>query len=576
MMRLPRLLRNPVALISLSTVLVAGALWAAYEMAAPAAPTLAAWVPQGSLLSIEALDFSGLLKDWSKSPEQQRWLTSDNYADFSRSRLFSRLGDAQGEFATSAGLPPDMNFLTQVAGKESIFAWYDIGNLEFLYITHMPSAAAEQTPLMQLRSKFQQRQAGTESFYVHTQGQPQRTVAFAVHGDYLLLATREDLIANALLLMQNQAKQSLADESWYSAALVAAHAPAGDLRMALNLTRIVPSPYFRSYWIQRNITAMKQFSSSVSNLYRTAGSFREERVLLPVSPDTIPSRVDLQPMLALLPTSAGVYRATALPGVDQVLDTLNDKLLTRNPSAYRDERIAPVADVTVQNAGSAADLDTRIDETPPQQQSSALSLAPLRAVLESAHISSMLVTSSTSAAPSDIFIPTHSAVLLTADSWNADALQASLADALRAQLTASNHGLNWQQHTEGNLSWYELTGLQPLAFALSNHIGIFASDAATLQQILKAPQTASGAPRFASVIAGYNHTAERERFLRLTGILDGNTPKSPDAGDAPPFFSRNMGSLANTFSSLDSETFTEVPDKTTHTIHQTVLYQWRN
>ena len=61
-----------------------------------------------------------------------------------------------------------MNFLNQVAGKESLFAWYDIGNLEFLYITHLPANAAQQTSLFQERSKFEGRQAGADTFYVRS------------------------------------------------------------------------------------------------------------------------------------------------------------------------------------------------------------------------------------------------------------------------------------------------------------------------------------------------------------------------------------------------------------------------
>jgi hypothetical protein len=45
--------------------------------------------------------------------------------------------------------------------------------------------------------------------------------------------------------------------------------------MVLNLEKIVPSPYFRSYWVQRNVTEMKQYSSAVSDLYRSSQSYRE-------------------------------------------------------------------------------------------------------------------------------------------------------------------------------------------------------------------------------------------------------------------------------------------------------------
>src|SRR6267378_8212536 len=73
--------------------------------------------------------------------------------------------------------------------------------------------------------------------------------------------------------------RSIEAESWWSQSVAAAGA-AGDLRMVLNLDKIVPSPYFRSYWIQRNITDMKQYSAAVCDLFLSGKEYREERVLL--------------------------------------------------------------------------------------------------------------------------------------------------------------------------------------------------------------------------------------------------------------------------------------------------------
>ena len=55
--------------------------------------------------------------------------------------------------------------------------------------------------------------------------------------------------------------------------------------MVLNLDRIVPMPEFRTYWVQQNITEMKQYRSAVSDLYLDPPAFREERALLPESPE---------------------------------------------------------------------------------------------------------------------------------------------------------------------------------------------------------------------------------------------------------------------------------------------------
>jgi hypothetical protein len=175
-----------------------------YLAAAPAPPSLSKYVPAGPLVYLEAKDFSTLLSDWTSSPQKKQWLTSENYEVFSRSRLFLRLKGASDQFAAAAGLPPDMNFLSQVAGERSAFALYDIGNLQFFYITYLPSAKSMQTTLWQARSKFEPRSAGGVDFYLRRDPQSQREVAFAVSGDYLLLSTREDLMAGALQLMSGK------------------------------------------------------------------------------------------------------------------------------------------------------------------------------------------------------------------------------------------------------------------------------------------------------------------------------------------------------------------------------------
>src|SRR6185437_6697874 len=145
-----------------------------------------------------------------------------------------------------------------IAGKQSALGWYDIGKLEFLYITRLPSSSFEQSALWQARGKFEQRQSGGATFYVRTDPESKRTVAFAATGGWVILGTREDLVASALALVDGSHEQTLATEPWYLDLVHAARAP-GELRMALNLEKIVPSPYFRSYWIQQNITAMKQY-----------------------------------------------------------------------------------------------------------------------------------------------------------------------------------------------------------------------------------------------------------------------------------------------------------------------------
>ena len=128
-----------------------GALLTSYRSSADEQSSLARYVPPGALLYLEAKDFSALLADWNNSSEKAQWLRSADYEAFSHSRLFSRLQQASEEFATAAGLPPNMNLVSQVAGSRSALALYDIGKLQFLYITKLDSSKAGQSPLLQSR-----------------------------------------------------------------------------------------------------------------------------------------------------------------------------------------------------------------------------------------------------------------------------------------------------------------------------------------------------------------------------------------------------------------------------------------
>ena len=658
------MLRRPLALLAISLAVAAGAavaMWAAMQAVTPAAPQMAAMVPQGALLTIEAKDFAAVLKRWDGSPEKAAWLKSDNYEVFSRSRLFGRLGDAQKEFAHAAGLPPDMGFLNEVAGRESVFAWYDIGKLEFLYITRMPAGQAERTRLVQMRGRFTARQAGGQTFYVRNgaspaipdagqnaagnqdpnagqnqgQGEDQdqnggpgggesRTVAFATVGDWLLLATREDLMAGALMLMssrdaasstqstQSASANSLAAEPWFTDARAAAAKEAGDLRMTLNLDRIVPSPYFRSYWAQRNVTEMKQYRSAVADMYLNAADFREERVLLPKTPPEEAGGADLAPLTALLPQRAGVYRAVATPGVDAAVESLDEKLLTRGVGNYADTRFAPAADVSVQEAGSAAELETRIDAPVLAKPAQGAELAALRQALAAAGLNAMMTVSRTGAAREGVWVPFASGVALSAArEWDAPAMQAALEQAAATRLTAAGLGLQWKSVQAGGSSYFELSDTRPLEVAFRGRLCLVADNAGLMQEMLAQAGQATGdqgggrgggqvqnAGVGATLIAGFDLAQERTPFARWTGLVDrtnGRTAPAQDGagqdgagqdgagqdgagtdgafGGEPGFFSQNMRSLGQAFAAIESERVVERRDGAL--TRQTVTYAWR-
>ena len=548
--------------------------WVTYLAAAPAPPPLSKYVPAGPLVYLEAKDFSALLSNWNSSPQKKQWLTSDNYEVFSRSRLFLRLKGASDQFAAAAGLPPDMDFLSQVAGERSVFALYDIGNLQFLYITYLPSAKSMQTTLWQTRSKFEPRSAGGVDFYLRRDPQSQREVALAVSGDYLLLSTREDLMAGALQLMSGKQDRTVAGEQWWARS-TAASRQAGDLRMVLNIEELVPNGYFRTYWVQQNITDLKQYSASVSDVFRSSKQYREERLLIKKEEPKQASLPDgpaaVADVVRLVPSEAGVYQAEANPTSEASFALLETKLLAPHLGPVPPSQVVPQVRLTSGEQGGGSDLETRIDHAPVDRSVAPQSVSALKELLDKAPLLASLHVQSTVPDQAGVFVRIHSAVILVAGSeWNRTAVQSALTDFVRPALTASQLGVGWQQGS----GYQELDGLWPLVASVRGKY-LLVSDDPGLAEAILANFSRKSDRKPADLLAGFNHQQERANFARFSKVVDRPSATVADNENRrgePQFFSNNMASLSSTLAAVSAETI-EVRSEGNKE-RQTVIYEW--
>jgi len=551
----------------------AGIGWATYRAEAPAAQPLAKYVPTGPLLYLEAKNFSSLLSDWNSSPQKRQWIQSDSYGVFSRSRLFLRLKGAGDQFAAAAGLPPDMNFLSQVSGGHSVLALYDIGNLQFVYITYLPSARSMATTLWQTREKFEPRNAGGVNFYLRRDPESKREVAFAISGDYLLLATREDLMAGALQLMAGTPDRTVESEQWWAQSTAAA-GPAGDLRMALDLEKLVPNGYFRTYWVQQNITDLSQYSAAVSDLFRSSNQYREERVLIrkkePEKAGSPEGFVAAAELARLVPGDAGVYVATANPTADSCFALLATKLLAPHLGAAPPSQMAPQVQLTSGEQGGGSDLETRIDQIPPEHPARQ-STSALQELLSKTPILASLQVQTTERDKAGVFVRMHSAVVLMAGpEWNESGVQATLADFVRSSLTAGQFGVAWQQKS----GYQELDGLWPLAASVRGKY-LLVSDEPALIEAMLANLSRKSDRQPASLLAGFNHQRERDNFQRFAGLIDRPnlaTSNSMGMQRQPQFFSGNIASLSATLAGVSAERIEVRGDGSN--VRQTVSYEW--
>ena len=555
---------------------------AAYQVASPAADdrSLARLMPQGALVYLEAKDLSGLLGEWNASPEKAVWMKSDNYEVLSRSRLLLRLEQAQNQFAAAAGVPPDYKFLREVAGERSALGIYNIGKLELLYVTRLSSSSGMKSALWQQRSKFEPREAAGKQFFVRTEPESGRVVAFAIDGDYLVLGTREDLVAGALSLAAGQKLAKLDEQSWFVNALKSAKEP-GDLRLLVNLAEVTKTPQFRSYWIQQNITELRQYESSISDLYRSANEYREERALLLKSSDAASpgteGAVAAGELARMVPGDAGVFRSAANPTVEETLAALEQKVLTPRLGPAPPQKIAPMVTLGEGTVGSASSLETRIDVAPAQNTTEQQGRADeaLKALLTGSNVNAMMQAHRSEVAPDGVFVRLHSVVVLSAaQDWNEEAVLKTIHQTIAPGLTAGALGAGWKKAGSGDQGYNELDGLMPIVIATSGKLLVAGNDVAMVQSVL-ARAAEKGQTEPATFVASFRHDTERTNFYKMTLLLDQSSRNgfTGQSEHQPEFFSENIGSLSRTLSGVKSETITTRRSGTTDV--QTVRYEWR-
>lgn len=564
--------RAAVILIIIGVALIA---FAVYQTAAPPPekPSMARLMPRGAVVFLEARDLSALLRDWNASPEKQAWLASANYQAVSRSRLVLRLQQVQGEFAAAAGIPPDYAFLSQVAGQHSALGLYDIGKLELLYVTKLPSASAMQSALWQKRSQFEPRQVEGRQFFVRTEPQSGRVIAFAIVDDYFILGTREDLVAGAVSALAGKQLANLAGESWFTTTVKAAEEPA-ELRMVIHLAEVTRTPQFRTYWIQQNVTAMRQYESSLSDLFRAPGEYREERVLLPKSTAEAADDRAVPDLIRLVPPDAGLYRASATPAPETALALLERKILTPCLGPASPPKTAPGVSLGEGTVGSESNLEVRIDVPPSIASTSGQPDDALKALLEQTNLRGALELHRSDPGIDGVFIRLRSAVVLSAATdWNEPAARAAVQRIISPTLTAAQLGTAWKPAGAGAQAYAELDGLAPVFIAVRGKYLLLSNDAAMLTGVLGRMRepTPSAAAIYA---AGFNHTRERQDFYRLTALVDRQTRSNELGGPAvePEFLSQNVASLSRVFSNVKSQTV--VTRRSGNLTTQTVKYEW--
>jgi hypothetical protein len=255
------------------------------------------------------------------------------------------------------------------------------------------------------------------------------------------------------------------------------------------------------------------------------------------------------------PANAGFVQAWASPSPDQAWALVRSRILDPGPAGVASHTRAPRVNLSEGVSGSESDLEIRIDQ-PPVDLSDQPEYQPLQRLLRAVPVEAMLQIRTTRQIPGGVFTGIDSGVVLLGGAdWDIDAVHGAFSTALASQLSIQSLGA--------------LPGLSSIRLAFNGRALLMATSQELLQAMLASPTATLPAARYAAI---YRHSQELKDLTRIVTLID--APNAAAAGGTePPFFSRNLASLGETLSWVESQAVT-VHD-TGASVQQTVLYRVR-
>jgi hypothetical protein len=296
-----------IAMLSLTAIIAAAATLAAAPPAtAQDSLEFARVVPPGALVYVEVADFGGRLQQFLKTDFARKFPETRAFKDFTTTKLFNKLGDRIGELEQATGFGLTLERVAELAGGRSALALYDIGELQFVFLTRMPFEKAAATALWNLRSQFEERIVEGVNYFFKEDPDGRTALMFAIVGDTLVAGTDLLRFEASLKLLNKKGGDTLAASESFAAAL-----PSGfgleDAFLYLDQERIAETPHFRSYWIFGNQEELRRIRQAVISLRIGAGGITETRWFTTADAAGLPEMKSVGALAAVLPRGRELY-----------------------------------------------------------------------------------------------------------------------------------------------------------------------------------------------------------------------------------------------------------------------------
>ena len=268
-------------------------------------------MPPGANMYLGFSDLDADIERLAQSKLWGRYTSGDNHAEFIRSRLWLRFKDRLMQMEALAGAPLDGQGFTRLAASTCGLAFYEIGEIEFVYVGQAGVETELLAALSGMEGQFSERSHGDVEYRVATDELLGMELAWATAGGYLVVSDRVGLLTDTLDRIGGGGP-SLADEPGFAQAVEGLPVD-GDQVVWLNLARLRDDGYFRTYWMQKDRSMLEQYQAYGATLTWGEQQATEHRFLVAEVPAEGASQDAPGPadVFALLPDDALAAKAVA-------------------------------------------------------------------------------------------------------------------------------------------------------------------------------------------------------------------------------------------------------------------------
>jgi len=565
------------------------------QQAAPIADQLrlAAVMPRGAMVYVQANDLGALMKTWLASPVRSHFYDSASFTAFQKSHVYLKLQDRKKDFETAIGFGLDEKRLAELAGRASAVSVYDVGKLEIVFVTEIPRARAVASVLFKQAAQFSERSADGTSYYVRDVttdgGRLNQQFCFAYVEGKLIVTTTEGLMIRAIANAKTSGADSLSADV-LGLAEQAVGFSAHDVMMWLDQSRLNRNRYFNNYWIHQNAeSGLGNIESGLIDLRITREGMNEQRWFKTGAATLGPgvgamSGEQIALFMAFAPASAQLIQVRAAVGTERLSAAIEQSLFGKLPDEVWSPPEVPdhTRSTSDENDHSRAqrysrldsrfDIDVDDDQAPkrgstdeqelgkksPEPQAGSDFAKKLALILTPISTTSYCELVRSRAEAGKPFVRFERAIVAQLKPEAAvgrETLEGAIVDELRARfvVAGTQPRLEWQD--EGTVRFVAQSLLeQGVAYAVSRNYLVLASSKEFAKEILQAARAATTPPERAdSTIAFYaliRVADAKPAFDTLMSKLDGRDRNKPsrakkdneEEGDVK-FFSENLSSL---------------------------------